>query len=101
MSQPAPDAPRSEETPTLETRNPALQPVPSTLAPPPSSLPAEAAAAGPSRYRPTRFHARGGLGEVHVAVDVELRRDVALKQMRPERRRRVPPAASASCSKPR
>jgi serine/threonine protein kinase/WD40 repeat protein/tetratricopeptide (TPR) repeat protein len=34
-----------------------------------------------SRYRIIRLHARGGLGEVFVARDEELRRDVALKQI--------------------
>jgi serine/threonine protein kinase len=33
------------------------------------------------RYRPLRFHARGGLGEVLLARDEELRRPVALKRM--------------------
>jgi serine/threonine protein kinase len=37
------------------------------------------AAAG--RYRPIRFHARGGLGEVHKAHDEELNREVALKRI--------------------
>ncbi|HVX14503.1 MAG TPA: protein kinase [Pirellulales bacterium] len=33
------------------------------------------------RYRPVRPHARGGLGEVLVAHDLELNREVALKQV--------------------
>jgi serine/threonine-protein kinase len=37
-----------------------------------------------SRYRALRLHAKGGLGEVHVAVDAELGRRVALKRIRPE-----------------
>jgi tetratricopeptide (TPR) repeat protein len=39
--------------------------------------------AGP-RYRPLRYHARGGLGEVWVAQDAELNREVALKRIRPD-----------------
>jgi serine/threonine-protein kinase len=42
--------------------------------------PADEAPLG-GRYRVLRFHARGGLGEVHVAEDVELGREVALKEM--------------------
>jgi serine/threonine-protein kinase len=37
------------------------------------------------RYRILRPHARGGLGEVYVAEDQELHREVALKEIRPER----------------
>src|SRR5690349_2694916 len=35
-----------------------------------------------SRYRPLRLHAKGGLGEVFVAQDEELCREVALKRIR-------------------
>jgi hypothetical protein len=38
-------------------------------------------AAACGRYRPMRFHARGGLGEVFVAEDGELNRQVALKRI--------------------
>ncbi len=46
----------------------------------------EASAEAPSvpfRYRPIRFHAQGGLGELHLAEDTELHREVALKRIRP------------------
>src|SRR5260370_759097 len=44
------------------------------------SRPAEALSTG-SRYQVLRLHARGGLGEVHVARDEELHREVALKRL--------------------
>ena len=49
---------------------------------------------GTLRYHPLRFHAKGALGEVFVAQDEELNREVALKRMQrrsadaPELRRR-------------
>ena len=36
------------------------------------------------RYRVLRFHKAGGLGEVSVAEDTELRREVALKEIKPQ-----------------
>jgi serine/threonine-protein kinase len=66
--------------------------LPTVIAPSPGPLPA--APDGVGRYRPVRLHARGGLGEVHVALDEELSRPVALKRIQrpraadPESRRR-------------
>ena len=37
------------------------------------------------RYRPLRLHAHGGLGEVFIAEDAELNREVALKRLKPHR----------------
>jgi serine/threonine protein kinase/formylglycine-generating enzyme required for sulfatase activity len=34
-----------------------------------------------TRFRPLRIHARGGLGQVSIAIDEELRREVALKEI--------------------
>ena len=39
-------------------------------------------------YRKLRFHARGGLGEIYVADDSELQRDVVLKFIKPKYRDR-------------
>jgi tetratricopeptide (TPR) repeat protein/tRNA A-37 threonylcarbamoyl transferase component Bud32 len=57
-------------------------------------LPATPPPTAEARYNPVRFHARGGLGEVLVARDEELQREVALKRIQvphaddPENRRR-------------
>ncbi|WP_169977122.1 protein kinase domain-containing protein [Tautonia rosea] len=40
-----------------------------------------AGAVGDARFQVIRLHAKGGLGEVHVAYDRELDRDVALKEI--------------------
>jgi serine/threonine protein kinase len=39
---------------------------------------------GLSRFRPLSLHARGGIGEIYIARDEELARDVALKEIREE-----------------
>jgi len=39
-------------------------------------------------YKKLKFHARGGLGEIYVADDSELQRDVVLKFIRPKHRDR-------------
>lgn len=51
--------------------------------PPPEATTAQAPDRGADgmRYRILRSHAKGGLGEVYVAQDVELNREVALKQI--------------------
>jgi serine/threonine-protein kinase len=50
---------------------------------PPLAGPSEPAppSGGGLRYRRLHLHAKGGLGEVHLALDEELRRDVALKEI--------------------
>jgi serine/threonine protein kinase len=44
-------------------------------------------ATGAHRYQPQRFHAKGGLGEVFLAHDAQLHRDVALKRIQKPRAR--------------
>lgn len=64
-----------------------------TLAVPPSAtsaaihaVPVAAPVPALVPYSILRFHARGGLGQVSVARDEMLRREVALKEIRPDRR---------------
>ncbi len=62
---------------------------PTTLASASTAAPPDGAVAGPGaagvapRYRRLQSHARGGLGEVFVAEDTELHREVALKEILP------------------
>jgi len=80
---------RAQATPALDSTitqaAPAEQAVESTL--PPAAGPRagghepQRAAGESSRYRTVRFHAKGGIGEVHLAEDAELRREVALKRI--------------------
>src|SRR5262249_53928345 len=42
-------------------------------------------ASGSLRFRVVRPHARGGIGQVSVAIDTELNREVALKEILPDR----------------
>jgi tRNA A-37 threonylcarbamoyl transferase component Bud32 len=52
---------------------------------PMSSVPSLVSHSAEARYDLRHLHARGGLGEVHVAWDRELNREVALKRIRQER----------------
>jgi eukaryotic-like serine/threonine-protein kinase len=55
-----------------------------TLSPPGTAPAHDAPAADGGRYRVLRSHARGGLGEVFVALDTEVGREVALKEIQDE-----------------
>jgi serine/threonine-protein kinase len=82
MSQPPTDPPRppqSWDTIAPTERDPAIDQTASfteAVDPAPGTD-----VVGGDRYRAVRLHARGGLGEVFVAIDRELRRQVALKEI--------------------
>jgi hypothetical protein len=58
-------------------------PLPSQRNSPPAA-PAVGEVAPPPRFQPLRLHAEGGLGEIHVAQDGELHREVAFKRIKEE-----------------
>jgi serine/threonine-protein kinase len=68
----------------LETEN--REATPSTPAQSAAPETAEAAASTRGSFRIVRSHAEGGLGRVSVADDVKLGRQVAIKELRPDRR---------------
>jgi serine/threonine protein kinase len=63
-----------------------FDPAPADTNPSNSSPTASLRAAEVSRFTIERLHAKGGLGQVSVAIDGQLRRRVALKEIRPDRR---------------
>jgi serine/threonine-protein kinase len=78
----------------LRQRTPDSIPAESQATQPPGSGSASPTELPPLRYKPVQFHARGSLGEVLLAQDDELNRQVAVKRIReqhaddPESRRR-------------
>src|SRR4051794_26966363 len=70
---------RSTADPDRPTGDAAFPTPPFPAAPEPPPPPAA------DRYAVVRLHAEGGLGQVFVAVDRDLNREVALKLIRPDR----------------
>ncbi len=66
-------------TPAVET-TPPIPPPGQPMGPPPPPVRAFVGL----RYEPQRHHASGGLGDVFVAVDEEVGREVALKRIKPQ-----------------
>ncbi|MBI3863057.1 MAG: protein kinase [Planctomycetia bacterium] len=78
--------PNAPTTVPKSTVLPPAPPVPLAVPAAPPAIAAASVASGPvagpaERYRILRPHARGALGKVSVAMDVELNREVALKEM--------------------
>ena len=78
-------APPLADTPPFDSSVPAVYQTPtgSPLAAPGDTVNDSSAPGG--RYTRTRLHATGGIGRVWLAYDSDLGREVALKELRPER----------------